>query len=553
MEVILAFNGLNEDDIETQMNMICISNPSLSEKIDSIFNYYPLKKINNKEKWIIDSLPNEICDVIYESIKQREEDLKRSMKPIKVINKGIKFFDAMILSLLIIKGLTEKEAIWYIKQAKDKYFAESANRLEININLINYDKVDKDKNEKSQERLFEKYSLLLKKYLYSDTLNGDLQNINLTISDNEINCKIDKLIEESLEKQISKPDRLKQIIAIGGLSESGKSSTGRFLLEKYNIPNFKFNYINNVVKKTYGISEDQNLFKNNVRIIAILVINEILSLLKIMYYWDMVSFESLHDFKLTEKMKSIIPENFNILFLKTSKENRINRNIKDVGSLKQSKEEVEKKDKVKISRGAAEIEKIADYIIENNKNLDNLENLIYNTLKSIENRRRVMRNRAGGLLIENGRVLLMHRIKKIDGEVKEYYVVPGGGIEDGETLVEATKRELKEEIGIDIDLVSTEPLLTLECENGTQYFNVVKKSAGVIGTGTGPEFTDSSYSDRGIYSAEMIPIEDIINGKINMVPEIIRREFIKCVNDLNKDINSVNSSDFEHNVTKMML
>jgi len=155
-----------------------------------------------------------------------------------------------------------------------------------------------------------------------------------------------------------------------------------------------------------------------------------------------------------------------------------------------------------------------------------------------------MRDRAGGLLIENGNILLMHRIKNINGKRREYYVVPGGGMEEGETLEEATKRELKEEIGIEVELISSEPLLSLEEENGTQYFNLVKRISGIIGTGTGPEFTDPSYSDRGVYSAEMIPIKDIMNGQVNMVPEEIKEEFISYVENLDKDIDRINSSDF---------
>lgn len=45
-----------------------------------------------------------------------------------------------------------------------------------------------------------------------------------------------------------------------------------------------------------------------------------------------------------------------------------------------------------------------------------------------------MRNRTGGLLIENSKILLIHRIKNINGERKEYYVVPGGGIEKKKIL-----------------------------------------------------------------------------------------------------------------------
>lgn len=52
-------------------------------------------------------------------------------------------------------------------------------------------------------------------------------------------------------------------------------------------------------------------------------------------------------------------------------------------------------------------------------------------------------------------VLLMFR-RKIDdsGNVKEYFVVPGGGVEEGENLESAAIRELKEEMNIDIAIVA---------------------------------------------------------------------------------------------------
>ena len=78
-----------------------------------------------------------------------------------------------------------------------------------------------------------------------------------------------------------------------------------------------------------------------------------------------------------------------------------------------------------------------------------------------------MRNRAGGLLIENGKILLIHRIKNINGERKEYYVVPGGGIEEKENIKEATIRELKEETGLTLTSYRFRGLVTFisnECE-----------------------------------------------------------------------------------------
>ncbi len=57
-----------------------------------------------------------------------------------------------------------------------------------------------------------------------------------------------------------------------------------------------------------------------------------------------------------------------------------------------------------------------------------------------------VRERAAVLIVEDGRVLLMRRRK----HGSEYYVVPGGGIESGETPEEAAIREAKEEAGLDV-------------------------------------------------------------------------------------------------------
>ena len=123
-----------------------------------------------------------------------------------------------------------------------------------------------------------------------------------------------------------------------------------------------------------------------------------------------------------------------------------------------------------------------------------------------------MRNRAGGLLIKNGKILLIHRIKNINGERKEYYVVPGGGIE--------------------------------ETEKGNQYFSLINKVSGVLGTGDGPEFNDPVYKKMGEFILEFIDINDIIEMKINMVPDKVRMSFIECTKSLNKKISDINSSDY---------
>ena len=56
---------------------------------------------------------------------------------------------------------------------------------------------------------------------------------------------------------------------------------------------------------------------------------------------------------------------------------------------------------------------------------------------------------ARAVIFDGDKVYLMFRRKK----GKEYYVLPGGGVENGESLADTVKRELKEEFSVDIKII----------------------------------------------------------------------------------------------------
>jgi 8-oxo-dGTP pyrophosphatase MutT (NUDIX family) len=55
---------------------------------------------------------------------------------------------------------------------------------------------------------------------------------------------------------------------------------------------------------------------------------------------------------------------------------------------------------------------------------------------------------AGCVIIQDGKLLLLWKSKR------RHYEFPGGKVERGETMEEAAKRESKEEIGCDVDILS---------------------------------------------------------------------------------------------------
>jgi ADP-ribose pyrophosphatase YjhB (NUDIX family) len=57
-----------------------------------------------------------------------------------------------------------------------------------------------------------------------------------------------------------------------------------------------------------------------------------------------------------------------------------------------------------------------------------------------------MRVRVTGVVIEDGQILLLNQ----DADAGRSWSLPGGKLEDGETLAEALVREMKEETGLDV-------------------------------------------------------------------------------------------------------
>lgn len=126
-----------------------------------------------------------------------------------------------------------------------------------------------------------------------------------------------------------------------------------------------------------------------------------------------------------------------------------------------------------------------------------------------------------GIVNYNDKIVLIHRIKtKDDGTVRDYYVTPGGKIEENESHEEALRREIKEELGIEIEIKD----LCLELDDRNyndsfQYFYNCNYKAGELGTGDGPEFTDKE-NYKGVFEIVLVDKKEI--SKLNLVPEKIK-------------------------------
>lgn len=135
------------------------------------------------------------------------------------------------------------------------------------------------------------------------------------------------------------------------------------------------------------------------------------------------------------------------------------------------------------------------------------------------------RIRAAAIIFINGKLITIYREKLINGILKKYYVIPGGGVEENETLEEATKREILEELGINIEL--TEKYFYFEKEDAEEYFYIANYIDGTIGTGTGPEFTNRDIEKYGTYEVKLVSKEEIKD--INLLPPEVKNYILKSI------------------------
>ena len=116
-----------------------------------------------------------------------------------------------------------------------------------------------------------------------------------------------------------------------------------------------------------------------------------------------------------------------------------------------------------------------------------------------------MRTRAGIILIEDSKVALVERHRA----GLDYYVFPGGGMDEGETPEEAAVREAFEELGVEVAI--RQKIAIVRFNHSTQIYFLVERVGGEFGSGAGEEFTDSDPDDpeQGIYIPIWMPVDDL--------------------------------------------
>ncbi len=132
------------------------------------------------------------------------------------------------------------------------------------------------------------------------------------------------------------------------------------------------------------------------------------------------------------------------------------------------------------------------------------------------------------IIIENDKLIAFFRRKIKDGIIKEYYAIPGGGLENNESLEENVTRELKEEFDVDINIlgyvekveddISITHYFHCEITNGTPTLSGVEKG----------RFNENNY-----YEIRAIPINKLDDYEIynkDLILKAYNKEYIPLNN-----------------------
>lgn len=138
--------------------------------------------------------------------------------------------------------------------------------------------------------------------------------------------------------------------------------------------------------------------------------------------------------------------------------------------------------------------------------------------------------RITGILIENNEILLVQQ-KLSD---KRNWSLPGGRLERGETLSQGLIREMKEETGLDVEIVRMLYLCDVAASSNTilHITFLIKRIGGEI------ELPSNEFDENPIHDVKFVPISELVQyGFSEKFIQVIKDGFLDAGNYVGDKIN----------------
>ncbi len=129
-------------------------------------------------------------------------------------------------------------------------------------------------------------------------------------------------------------------------------------------------------------------------------------------------------------------------------------------------------------------------------------------------------DRASAIIISKRHILLIHRVRA----QRDYYVFPGGHVEEGESAEEACIREVQEETGLDTAWIQF--AFDYSDPKKTSHYFFVEIIPGTLAL-TGPELQKQSEENR--YMLEWVPLVKV--GELSLQPEAVKNALVRVTTE----------------------
>lgn len=146
-----------------------------------------------------------------------------------------------------------------------------------------------------------------------------------------------------------------RVVALGGLSESGKSTVGEYLRTRHGFGRLKIGYLIEGAACRSGIADP---YQESAVVQAELLIDSLDRYCTAHHFLTWVSLESLHRDELVTELRKLLGDALTITYLEASRSVRERRSAAGPA-------DVRERDRIKRGRGAAVIRRIADRIVGN--------------------------------------------------------------------------------------------------------------------------------------------------------------------------------------------
>jgi len=147
-----------------------------------------------------------------------------------------------------------------------------------------------------------------------------------------------------------------RVVALGGLSESGKSTAGAYLASRHEYARLKIDYLLQSAAARCGVTDVYAL--DEVGIAEMLALG-LETYCAAHHFHRYLSIESLHRSGMTAELGKLLGDRLTVVYLEARTNLRVARGVDGPA-------DVRERDTVKLSRGAGEIRGLADVVIDNN-------------------------------------------------------------------------------------------------------------------------------------------------------------------------------------------